>query len=268
MEELFKIANRYYKNQESFSAYGGFRNISLWCTIIFGALFAYFSFEYVIYSTVTKSKFSLPFFIMLLSEVMFLIAFTFLQRSKNKYFIKFTKNETNEIYEKMDDAKIANLKKYFDCEQTEFADVAVKINSMLQTYIKLSKHRSKIEILFNLIYSEDSKPRMLALFILICSIVTILSTASGQNSNYLLDNLLKSNSNELFTLYIFLLISLVLILLGLSYIFKITQKIIIFIGLFFLKDDRANIETLKYLISDLNYYHIFKKNESEKLIIV
>ena len=138
---------------------------------------------------------------------------------------------------------------------------------MLNRACQFSNDRSKIEKVFLFFYNKDSNPRILTLFVIVCSLITVLSVSAGQNLYTVLDGFSGSNLSSIFSVYFFILILVVVFGFGISLVFNIAQRVLIFCSLIFLGESVRNVETVKYMIRDLNNYHVFTKTEDKKIII-
>ncbi len=53
------------------------------------------------------------------------------------------------------------------------------IHGMIKRVYEFSDDKTNIENIFNIIYEDNAKPRILTLFIFLCSIIVILSIGAG-----------------------------------------------------------------------------------------
>jgi len=272
MEEIYRVANKYYKNLESLSAYGGIINkyfltvfISL-LTFIIGS-YLYIGETFPSNSEGERSIVNYWFILTILGELALLFSLSKLKDRKEKNILNISSRKLKTACSDISEAKINLLKSYFSCEQSEFAEVAKSINSMLEIASQSSNNKSIFEILFSFIYNKESNSRILTLFILFCSIVVILSVNTGANLYTVIDFFAASKFGELVSIYFASLIIFLILGFGVVQVFIVAKRALIFISLLFPVLNTRNIEIVQYLVKDLNNFHLFSKTEDKKIII-
>ncbi len=266
MDELYKIANNYFKNLETFKAYGGFKNFYFFTTSFLLLAFL-FSFYYFLKVTPIYGSFLNKWFIFVLFlEVLLFISWCELTDRKDKNIKKIVANKFKYFQlNTVDDAKIELLKNYFSCEQKEFSYLVEYISNMLNIENKYSIKHSEIEKFFSFIYNKDANSRVLSLFIFICSLITVLAINTGENLETVIDTFSKYKPATLLHIFLFcIIVFIAFIYYPITAIFSFLKKAFIFINLFFLKDTHRNIEVVKYLIRDLNKYQLLNKFKDKR----
>lgn len=272
MEELFRVTNEYYSRLESFKAHGAFKNLYFLGVLISAIMFITFSVFLLQEIIVQKIQniYSLWFLWFLLaigSEFLMLFMMNKLRDKKEQNFIKTIETQTGIHCKTLEEAKVELLKNYFSCEQIEFSDLAEKIIKMLNIACQFSNDKSQIEKFFSFIYNSEANSRILTLFVLMCSIIIVLTVNTGQNLYTVMDSFSGSNWGSINFLYLFFIFLVVVLGFGISQVFSFAQKVLIFVSLIFLGKTTRNVETVKYMIRDLNNYHIFHKTKDKKIII-
>jgi len=272
MEELYCVANKYYKNLESLSAYGGVMNkyflaalISLLSFII--GFYLYIGSALSSNSAGEKNILNYWFILTIFGELALLFAMNKIKDRKEKNILSISSESLKISCGDISEAKVNLLKSYFSCEQSEFAGMAKNINSMLEIASQSSNNKSVFETIFSFVYNKDSNPRILTLFILICSMVIILSVNTGVNLYSVIDIFSENNASDLISIYFASLIIILILGFGVVQVFLITKKILIFISLLFLGQNTKNIEIVRYLVKDLNNFHAFNKTQDKRIII-
>ncbi|MCF6257638.1 MAG: hypothetical protein L3J98_11175 [Gammaproteobacteria bacterium] len=132
---------------------------------------------------------------------------------------------------------------------------------------EFGNEKTNIEKIFNFIYEDNAKPRIITLFVMLFSIITILSIAGGQNINTVISSYSSIEYIEIITLYGIILFVCIASGVGASSIYKESKKIFILLSLEYCNESDKNPETIKYIIRDLNNYHEFKKTHDNKIIL-
>jgi len=265
LNEIYQIATKYFIEMESFSAYGGIKNKYFWklggvaLIILFGSIY-FFDLTSFAYNKLNIKNTNIIIFIssliVVILEMYLLITFDNLQKYKDKLITK--KYNMNDI----SSVKIELLKEYFSIQQNDFLYVAKEINGMLNLNNSKFKNKHLVDKIFYFILNSDSKNRILSLFILMCSMLTIIFI-NFNDTNYFLENInaLTSQEIKIFFFRSLFLFSILYIVIFFSY--KIIRKILIFISIFFITKKSEDIEIVKYLISDLVKYSIINKDNLE-----
>ncbi|MCF6258456.1 MAG: hypothetical protein L3K25_19545 [Gammaproteobacteria bacterium] len=269
MEELYRIANDYYMRHESFRAYGSFGNIYLYIIIILtfifiGTLILFFC---DISLAEKPSLWNKWFAIVMVSELLLFISIERYKNIRSDNIRNSIGSEFGENFKSLDDAKVKLLKSYFECDQTNFSAVSEMIHGMIKRVYEFSGDKTNIEKIFNFIYEGNAKPRILALFIFLCSIIVVLSVGAGGSLGTLISSYSSSGWDEIILAYIMILFYVCVIGFGVSLAFVATRKALVFLSLLFLGESTKNLETVKYLVKELNHYHEFKKSPNNKIIL-
>lgn len=266
MEELYRIANNYYMRFESIQAYGSYKEIHLY--VIFVMLLLFVCALYLLFfdfiSMENPSLLNKWFVITIASEVSMFLSMMRLNEKKNKKITALVGEEFGKNFKSVNDAKIELLKGYFICDQVGFSKTADIIHGMLNRECELSKHKTNIEKVFAFIYEKEAKSRILTLFVLLCSIITILSVGTGKDLNAVISSYSGMGIDAGSVVYMWILFIVLIVGFGISLVFMATKKSVTFVSLLFLKESTKNIETVKYLIRDLNNYHVFTKTSDNK----
>lgn len=269
MEELFKLANEYYTKVKSFRGLPLRKKFTFW-TLVISAPFFILSMIYFLlesFSGNIHSLFNREFLLVILSEITMLLSLLNIKEWKEDTLIKKLSIELNTSFDSVKSAKAALLEMYFDCSKTSFSEVAIRIEKMLILATKYSGEHSLIERFFNFIYNKEANSRALTLFVIFSSLITALSISAGQNIHTLFHFYSQARWGEIFGLY-FTCIFLVLILgYGVIELFKNSKDLLIFLKLHFTPKHSEHIETVKFLINDLNKLHSFKRSKDSKIII-
>ncbi len=269
MEELYRIANNYYMRLESFQAYGSFRNIYLYIIVIFTFIFigTLILFLHDISLEGKPSLWNKWFVSALISELFLVFFIEKLKKIKNFRIKESISKEFGENFKSLDDAKVRLLKNYFLCDRADFSAMSEIIHGMIKRAHGFSGDKTNIEKVFNFIYEDNAKPRILTLFVLLCSIIVVLLVGAGGNFNMLISGYLSVDGGEIFLVYIIILVYVFTIGFGISLAYMVIRKTLVFLSLFFLKKSTKNIETARYLVKELNHYHVFKKSKDNKIIL-
>ncbi|NOX92865.1 MAG: hypothetical protein GXP18_10580 [Gammaproteobacteria bacterium] len=269
MEELYRIANNYYMRLESFQAYGSFRNIYLYMVVIFTFIFigTLMLFLYDISFSGEPSLWNKWFAFLLISEFFLILSVDKCKKIKNDKINSSISKEFGENFASLDDAKVRLLKNYFLCDRTDFLAMSEIIHKMIKRAYEFSDDKTRVEKVFDFIYEENAKPRILTLFVLLCSIIVVLSVGAGGNLNMLISSYSDVGWGEIFWAYFIILICLFVIGFGISSAFTAIRKALVFLSLSRLDESTKNLETVKYLVKELNHYHVFKKSQNNKIIL-
>lgn len=263
MDEIYTIAARYYKRLESFSAYGGIRNIYFLFFLIvtsFGiAIFAHYD---GLYPWFLKHSSRSTFHGLLVIIEFAAVSFLFKSISyRDKNVVKQVSQEFDVNIKTFSEAKVFLLKKYLPYEQNEFAVIAKQLQEMLDASEKYFDNKHWIDKFFAFLFNEEAKNRILTLFVLMCSIITILTVNAGANLETLYESLHYTETTSLWAAFSLTLFLFLTIWLGTVVFTKAVRRTLIFISLSVAKENSKNVEMIKYLIADLIKYHTFKSFE-------
>lgn len=269
MEELYELANEYYTKVKSFRGLQLYKKFTFWTFLITAFLFILYiiCFLHAVLSRNIDSVFNRLSLIAFLSEFAMVLSWMNIQEWQKKRLVENLSNELKNTFESIKPAKVFLLENYFDCSMTSFSDAAKRIEKMLTLAIVYSNENSFVERFFSFIYNRDANSRILTLFVILCSLITALSISAGQN----IHSLFEFYSNASWVVILTLYFQSVFIALALGYgvieLFKILKDIATFTKLHITSQRSKHIETVRFLISDLNNLHAFKKTEDSKIII-
>ncbi|WP_345986624.1 hypothetical protein WCX49_05740 [Sulfurimonas sp. HSL-1656] len=273
MEEVYKISASYYKRLESFSAYGGIKNIYIWLflvTAIVGVLIL-FNFRSIhLWFIHNLSGLVFPFVLGSL-EILGLGFLMESSRLRNKNVIRLLAEEFGVTVKTFQEAKIFLLKRYLSHEQHEFGEVARVIQDMLDLSEKYFDSKHPIDKFLHFVFNEEAKTRILTLFVLMCSILTVLTVGAGANLQTLYESLHYTETKNLWAVFGLMLLMLLVLWAGIVMLIKAFRRMMVFASLSIAKEDSKNIEMIKYLIADLIKFHTFNKlndADNSKLILV
>jgi len=269
MEELYRIANDYYTRLESFQAYGSFGNIYLYMIVFFTLIFIG-TLTLIFHDISLAGKASLwnKWFVMaMISELFLVVSIVICKKTKNDKIKNSISKEFGEDFKSLGEAKVKLLKKYFACDRTDFSAMSEMIHGMIKRAYEFSDDKTRIEKAFNFIYEENAKSRILTLFVLLCSIIVVLSVGAGENLNTLISSYSSADGREVFSAYIKILLFVCIVGFGVSSAFMAIRKALVFCSLLFPGRSTKNLGTVKYLVKELNHYHVFKKSPNNKIIL-
>ncbi len=270
MKELYQIASEYYINLESFSAYGGFKEPYTWGFLLGFLMFSLCFVMFVFTVSIEKWPLNWWFLSTIVVELVTIQFFDRLTKKRNAVFIAYLSRKTNEFISldaDLDELKTRFLESLLNCASTEFYEVSQKLNAMMSMERETTGKRGMIDSIFSFIYVESANQRILALFIVLSSIITILAVNSGQNIEGVFDLLSSKGFWAAYGAY--LVVSVVSYwMIRLSYNFL--KRVMVFVSLLFYKDKTKiqNLSVIKYLMADLNYYSTFERDEETKNIII
>ncbi len=276
MEELYRVANDYYMKLESFKTHGTFKNKYFWFSLFFALIFiisfGFYFLDFLLYKKQVTAKWSVIFnwylFLTVVSEFFMISMMNKYRGNKEQNVIKHISNQMRPNCTSLEEAKVELLKSYFSCKQQEFSDYAEKINSMLGMAYQFSDDKSQIEQIFSFIYNKEANSRLVTLFVITCSIITVLSVSAGGNLYTVIDSFSGVNIDTFIKLFSVVLLLMLIIGFGFVQFVYFIKKIFVFLALQLPGESTKNIEAVKYLIRDLNRYHIFNKKENKIEIFV
>ena len=178
------------------------------------------------------SIFTTPFLFVGLSEIGILLIVNKLKVTKNNLLIKNQEQNKGQSITSVDEAKVFLLQNYFECSQDNFSTMAEEINRMVNIGDTYSNVTSNIEKLFSFIYNKDSHTRVLTLFVLLCSMITILLVNSGQSFDNLIAVFYEFNATSLIWGYFIILVLVIVLGVGIVQVYKVLEKLLEFITLF------------------------------------
>lgn len=269
MEELYRLANEYYTKLESFKDKEIISSKYLWLALLFFIPFLCTFYEFLNLTLFGENRtiFNVWFGAALLFEIIMLLLWTRLVDLRDSKNIRKLTLELRYPIKNIEEAKVALLRNYFACNENDFSKVAKNLSDMLDVSSFYSNKKSFIERVFCFIYNQEANNRVLALFILICSLTTILSISNGQDITSVFSFYSNASAEEIFKLFSILLGTVFVVAFALIQVFTALKYLMITISLNLLFKNSKNLEAVKYLIRDLNNYHIFTKTEDKKIII-
>lgn len=205
MSHVFRTINRYHDQFESYKTVITLKSKIFWISMIAVIAFLYSFFWYVDQSLWPVSEVARGYrlFWVMAFEVLVLVCWHRLQSLRNQSII-----ERAQRLLKTDSINVHELKKvWFEktlgIPSTEFLELALKIDQFLDLKDRnrppLSLNRAKI---FNLIFTVDSKNRVLAMFMGICAAFIGLSISAGISINDLFSQLEKENIKSLLAMVV------------------------------------------------------------------
>ncbi|MEJ6077619.1 hypothetical protein MT391_03580 [Vibrio sp. 1-Bac 57] len=260
MNELYRFSNQYYLQFESLKS---FEKHKYW--YVFGSLFTTIAFftSFIIWSnTIFKGQsdnvFNLYFWGIVITEIVMGIVVFELKSKNKKYILKSISNSEKRNIKTIDEAKTIYLTRYFRCSQYEFVKISEQISKSIERSNKLSNKNSKIEVIFNFIYNIDANQRVLSLFVVLCSIILILSVNTGQNLYTVIETFSHSSFDSIRNLYFSVLFITLIVGIGSVFIFKILRNTLLYFSLVILARYERNLGTVKYLLADINNLGTFR----------
>jgi len=251
MNELYNFSNQFYLQFESLKSFG--KN-KYW--YIFGSALAVIAFfasiiYWVIEFYIEPSFFSPNLLLIIIIEIVMIITIDKFRNKKRQYILEQDMFKTLNI-KTIDEAKLQYLKEYFRCSQSDLYNISEKISKSMESSKNLANEKSTIETFFNFIYNMDATQRVLSLFVVLCSIVLILSVNTGQNLHTVLETFDSVASDTIIKLYFTIVFITLAIGWGIVFMFKILRNICLYFSLIILARYERNIGTVNYLLRDLN----------------
>lgn len=265
MNELYKIAARYYTKQESYSAYGIMKNIYFWLLLMIISLFIYSVINRPIKLIAFLKSEPLYLIITLLILEIFVITILALNdQYRDKRIKEGIEKELKRNFNSLMDAKVAYLKYLLSCTQSDFRELAKDLQGMLKLSQQYHNNQHVVNKISNFIFNSEAKQRILALFILLSSIITIISVSGGANLEILISIFEQNKFEKILKGFIVIFVIVVFLMSMLIVVYKVVREMLIYFSLFFSKENSQSTIMVEYLIADLNKYHTFKKVEKKK----
>lgn len=265
MDELYRYANAYFYRLESLQAYGGVSQFRLWIFVLALLFFV----TYVVCwlpSLINGNTYQMmaAFFLLFVYEALVLMSFFALKHHRGSRLMAEVAEESGEACDSFAEAKRFILETQLNCDSHQFLGLANEMESALELAKRGRGELSVLDNIVSLVYTPDSKQRILALFILFFSIVLILSinmieremlvsyVMGGVSSDGFLQVLEMS-----FVVFAALLFALFLMKRELRSIFSM-------MWMWILGRDEYSVEKVRYLINDLNLLHRFSQKEANE----
>lgn len=232
MSHIYRTINRYHERFESYRHVISLRSPLTWISLILTASWIYFALDLIIYpeSNLFSMDKKLTSSLVIAFEVLALICWKRIIDSRNQKIIIKCQAEFKTDISDIKELKRIWFKKTLAVPQHEYLSLAKEIDE----FISLSRKNSRTIIIDSkaikdLIFTTESKGRLLTLFLSLFAILTTLSIAGGANINNVLIFYKGQSILELLTLdsllsifIIFTWIALIFLLTMLKTLFEIT----------------------------------------------
>lgn len=186
MSHTFRTINRYHRQFESYREVITIKSWISWLSVMTMLSFIYSFFWHLDYVAWPESslKENQRFFIVVAFEVVSLLCWVRLQSIRNKKIVNMMKKELETGEENILKLKRRWIEKTLGISSSDFFSLAKDIDNMLEL-----KQRNKspfsfsLDQVLNLIFTSESKNRVLAMFMGICAGLVGLSISSGASIN-------------------------------------------------------------------------------------
>lgn len=228
MNHTFRTINRYHQQFESYKGVISLKSWIFWLSIL--AIFCFiYSFLWYInpeYWPTSKLNYQKRIIPVMLFECVALLCWFKLQKDRAKKIIEDAKRSLNTKEENLTKLKRLWLEKTLGIPSTQFLELAIDIDKIINLKQKYKSPFSLTsEQLLNLIFSVESKNRVLAMFMGICAALIGLSISAGASINDLFYFYIKESTSSLLTLNFLISLFLILSYMIARYIFLVITTI-------------------------------------------
>ncbi|WP_111895682.1 hypothetical protein [Acinetobacter sp. MB5] len=256
-----KIINMYYKEFESYGVFWKLNNPILIFSIIFLVIFILAILNlFDLFNLYKKYSFlkDISPYIVLLSEVCFLIFFRALEEQRDIYLIEKYKHKYKKVLT-LREIKRKWFENTINIPFSEYASLAEKLDKYYFLEEKYSKPLLTREKFMNYIFATDSKNRVLAMFMGVIALFTGLSIANGAKIEDLY--IIFHSLNILKTFISIFVISLIIFLFG----YMVRYILLMIINLFdFLFDTTTNMNRVSKRKKEIFIAELIKFHELPK----
>lgn len=259
MEQFYVIANQYYLDFYSFK---GYKKI-LWKKLLLSFLLSLMflrSFMLVLglqFSILPEFSQNMALIIMVVVELFFIASWYWTIKSKNRLALSVVSERLEVEVDSFENLKKEWLRKTFKQGPYEYLDIAERFTKAIELKNSdkpLVSLISKDEI-FNMIINDSAKPRILALFLSLCSIVGVLILKEAGGFAQLIEAFHGVSLQELLVVDFILAVSLLFFLIALKFVFSLSYVLLTMV-FYWYDGKRAQSDYIaKSLIRDLVYYH-------------
>lgn len=182
MNHVYRTVNRYHNQFESFKEVIRFRNLSIWIFVlsVIGMIYSIFHLLGIEHGNTNQILVGLSFLSIFIFEVIAILAWVRIQYLRDKLVISSCQKRLKTDVKSIAELKALWFERTLDYKRTDYLQVASDIDKMIQLR---DKHRSSFTFgkkqILNVVFSFDSKNRILAMFMGVCAIIVALSISSG-----------------------------------------------------------------------------------------
>ena len=258
-------AEKYYQLFYSFHGHGKALKWYMLSGTVFAICFIVFSIFYLFpylgapFGLCQKWAFGL----MIASEIVFLSTFLWANHKRELRLISSLTGQTHSNGEGLNELKVRWLSKHFRCDKNKFLELANSIDKSLELQRKYKiKYGISREELASYIYSSDAKPRIIALFLALCSLLWLLFLKHSNGIEAIGSLLKEYSSSEVIFLVFIIALALLSTLATLKVILLLLSNGIALISTYI--KGYSSRET-KILVSDLaRYYSPIKMQKTQR----
>lgn len=229
VSHIFRTINRYHDRFESYKEEIGLSKPLTWLAIFSGVAMGFFFIKFI--SATELEALSFERYKYLLTafafEIIALLCWFVMTRRRDEKAVKKCQAEFKIKSRDLGELKKIWLASTLKEPRVSYLALAKEVEEFLNI---LDRHRPSTELskefLMNLIYSKESKNRILALFMGSCAITTALSIATGANIEYVFSFFHEARLLDVFSLILTISVFLIFTALSTRYLLLIIVQIV------------------------------------------
>ncbi|MBU2969835.1 hypothetical protein KO527_10800 [Pseudoalteromonas sp. C2R02] len=257
MDQLYIISNQYYKDFYSYKEYLNSLKFNIVLSIIALLFFIYIILSYLGFPLLNNGFYSQNEKLALLfyAESIFISTWLRLDFLKEKYTATKLVNKLGSNFSELSNLKQQWLSMTFVASKFEYIELAEKFTKCLELE---AKHKSSLHLKYsdaiNLIYHDSAKPRILALFLALCSVISVLALKQSTGIDQVFESYKGITPAKLFTMLIIFTLALGLTLIAIRFTFYLLISLFSYFSVY-MDGKRAKSDFIvRYLIKDLVKY--------------